>query len=211
MLTLKVSQAEIKPFLTKDGFRPAMQHVLLDIENGCFVATNGHILIKHKLNVEHAPEHTPLKIVVPVEAFPKKKGGETVLTFEVKELTQDAKGDNYAIIESISIREYDSKGNFIENRIIQPIPETFPNYQVVIPNPLPTKIENSEKWDALYDQKAVQCIGFDWDLFKDVSAFLANRNVKLSFHGQSTAMMITSNADGVSEWEVLVMPSTLGR
>lgn len=215
MLTLTVSQPELKPFLSKDSMRPVLKYVLLDFENGCFVATSGHVLIKHKItfNVDDLPENMPLKVVVPVEVFPKKRGCETLLRFDLKESTPDSKGNTYFFVEVISIEEYDSKKKLTDKRIVETIQETFPNYQAAIPEPLPEKTEDSEKWDKLYDQKAVQCIGVDWDKFKDISSFLANRLVKLSFNGQLGAVMINyyDNEDGCEDWEILVMPIRLKR
>jgi hypothetical protein len=210
MLILTVSQTEIKPFVSKDGMRPAMKGVLIDFENSCFVATNGNVMLKHKIsfNTDDLPANMPLKVVVPVEAFPKKKGDETIIRFTVKESSPDVKGDTYFFVDVMEVEEYGNRRNIVEKRIIKPIPEFFPNYRVVIPEPLPDK--ESEEWQDQYDRKVVQTIGVDWNFLKDISPFLINQgvgDVKITFNGQTGAMVLTSISNAYAEeWIVLLMP-----
>lgn len=108
----------------------------------------------------------------------------------------------------MEVEEYGNRRNIVEKRIIKPIPEFFPNYRVVIPEPLPDK--ESEEWQDQYDRKVVQTIGVDWNFLKDISPFLINQgvgDVKITFNGQTGAMVLTSISNAYAEeWIVLLMP-----
>ena len=208
MITLSLTQSQVKPFVAKDCLRPAMAGVYLDFANNVLIATNGIVLLKHYL---HATETRP-NVVIPVEAFPKKTGGYTDISIEGN---------------SITVGEFNSKGVKIETRVVKLIPEIYPNYQAAIPKALDKPKEpeslgrSSDEYETdlhtyendlkAYNQQFINHIGVDFALIADVaSAF--KTYVKMTFHGPTAAILITPDEDpddNLEPWTILVMPTRL--
>ena len=206
MITLSLTQSQVKPFVAKDCLRPAMAGVYLDFANNVLIATNGLVLLKHYLHA-NTTETRP-NVVIPVEAFPKKTGGYTDISIEGN---------------SITVGEFNSKGVKIETRVVKLIPEIYPNYQAAIPKALDKPKEpeslgrSSDEYETdlhtyendlkAYNQQFINHIGVDFALIAHVSAAFKTC-VKMTFHGQTAAILITPDEDP-ERWTILVMPTRL--
>ena len=147
-------------------------------------------------------------VVIPVEAFPKKTGGYTDISIEGN---------------SITVGEFNSKGVKIETRVVELIPEIYPNYQAAIPKALDKPKEpeslgrSSDEYETdlhtyendlkAYNQQFINHIGVDFSLIAHVSAAFKTY-VKMTFHGQTAAILITPDEDP-ERWTILVMPTRL--
>ena len=208
MITLSLTQSQVKPFVAKDCLRPAMAGVYLDFTNNVLIATNGFVLLKHSLHA-NTTETRPA-VVIPVGAFPKKTGGYTDISIEGN---------------SVTVGEFNHRGVKIETRVVELIPEIYPNYQAVIPKALDKPKEpeslgrSSDEYEAdLHTYEAdlhtyennrqfINHIGLDFALIADVSAAFKTY-VKMTFHGPTAAILITPD-DNPELWTILVMPTRL--
>ncbi len=206
MITLSLTQSQVKPFVAKDCLRPAMAGVYLDFTNNVLIATNGFVLLKHSLHADTT--ETRPAVVIPVGAFPKKTGGYTDISIEGN---------------SVTVEEFNHRDIKIETRVVELIPEIYPNYQEVIPKALDKPKEpeslgrSSDEYEAdlhtyennrkAYERQFINHIGLDFELIADVSAAFKTY-VKMTFHGPTAAILITPD-NNPELWTILVMPTRL--
>ena len=209
MIQLFRAQSEIKPFLSVDGNKQVLKHVCLDIKNGCFVATDGHILLKHELVITNSEDTTiPEQLVVELNAFPRKKGNRTALQLILKEVQAE---NEKIVCTHIEVQEFDKHNNLVEERLIKPLCENYPNYACVFPEKVIKPDENNTEEEHLEYQKQIEKkkiweVGVDSVVLNKALVFAKNY-LRIETNGTRGALVITEEIE--PKWTILVMPAKL--
>jgi len=190
--TTGVNSLNLKYVCGKDGLRPAMHGIYIDLKRDCMVATDAHKLVVYPIEIVERTD-VPDEIegfIVPIRFFEEKRymldiPSKSKRVLELEYVLNEDYAEVYFLNE-LAFRCKYIKGN-------------YPNYEKILPFP-----ENKIKLDEIG-----LCLNRVSELMKGIPNDGLN-NYKFSFFGTNKSILLESiNADLERPIKAILMPTRL--